>query len=139
MKKFTGLEYLKIDIANCYGLDKSTWIDRLVWVEVHMDMLEECVADAAEPLLMAKAVTALRKTQTGEPCGHNMFLDATASGLQIMACLSGCKQTARRVNLIDTGNREDVYTAVATEMNPYLADDNQVGRGVEACHGSLLQ
>jgi len=45
------------------------------------------------------------------------MLDATASGLQIMAALSGCKRTAAHVNMIPTGQREDVYTHMVNEMN----------------------
>ena len=39
------------------------------------------------------------------------------SGYQVMACLSGCRKTASAVNLINTGNREDLYTYVANHMN----------------------
>ncbi len=90
MKQLTGLDYIHIDIANAYGLDKSSWTDRLLFVAVHEDELESLVEDATEPMLMLKAIMALRDVQAGKPTGHNIFLDATASGLQIMACLSGC-------------------------------------------------
>jgi DNA-directed RNA polymerase len=46
-----------------------------------------------------------------------MGLDATASGIQIMGALSGCHNTARAVNLIDTGIRQDFYGTVADSMN----------------------
>ena len=128
MNKYNGLEMLKIDIANGYGLDKQNWVDRLLWVELHADNLEEFIPEAAEPLLMAKAVYALRRVQAGKATGHNMFLDATASGLQIMACLSGCKETAKHVNLINTGNREDVYIEVTGIMNEELAGEGIVSR-----------
>jgi DNA-directed RNA polymerase len=128
MKQFTGLDYLKIDIANTFGLDKESWLDRLLWAEFHEEHFESLIEDASEPLLMTKAVMALRATQRGEASGHNMFLDATASGLQIMAVLSGCKETARHVNLINTGNREDVYVEVANKMNVFLSEEEKVTR-----------
>ena len=128
MQQFNGLDMLKIDIANTFGLDKAEWMDRLVWVEMNLGNLEALVEDASEPLLMAKAVQALRDTEAGIPTGHNMFLDATASGLQIMACMTGCKTTAAQVNLIDTGERNDVYTAVMTSINAMLSDTEQVDR-----------
>ena len=49
-----------------------------------------------------------------------MSIDATASGLQIMSALSGCKDTARVCNMINTGNREDVYQMIADKMNVRL-------------------
>jgi len=127
---FNGLDMLRIDIANCFGLDKVSWIDRLMWFHEHHNELENLVENADESLLYLKAVKALRKTEAGEPSGHIMFLDATASGLQIMAALSGCKKTARHVNLINTGHREDVYQEVAVAMNQLLAPKHHVIRSL---------
>ena len=33
MMRFTGKQYLQIDIASNYGLDKETWEHRLNWFE----------------------------------------------------------------------------------------------------------
>jgi len=128
MSQFNGLEMLNIDIANCYGLDKTSWIDRLMWTQIHEPELEAFAEEANDSMLYLKAVKALRATQAGEKSGHVMFLDATASGLQIMAVLSGCLKTARHVNLINTGRREDVYTEVASEMSLLLDPSEQVIR-----------
>lgn len=118
--KFSGKEMLLIDIANCYGKDHETWDHRLLWAYNHYDQFEELIHEANQKLLYEKAVYALREADNGFGIGHNMFMDATASGLQIMAVLSGCKKTARHVNLINTGEREDVYTHVSKEMNELL-------------------
>lgn len=128
MSKFNGLEMLCIDIANCYGLDKEDWITRLLWVEEHQDELENISENASEPLLYVKAVKAYRKTMRGEKSGHIMFLDATASGLQVMACLSGCHKTASAVNLVNTGKREDVYLYAVNHMNQRLDPEDHVNR-----------
>jgi len=117
MQQFTGTQYLKIDVANCYGWDKLTWQHRLDWVDACDATLEQRGADADSPILYRKAVRALRLVQRGEPTNHIMGLDATASGLQIMGALSGCITTAEAVNLINTGLREDVYDAIASHMN----------------------
>lgn len=130
MQEFTGLEMLKIDIANCFGKDKETWLDRLTWFHLHEAELGHIVEQAAEPMLYIKAVTAYNDTLAGQPSGHNMFLDATASGLQIMAALSGCKKTAKHVNLINTGKREDVYDEVMLGMNGELPLNEMVTRGI---------
>ncbi len=123
MQTFTGLEYLKIDIANCFGLDKKSWIDRLTWFEIHEPELNNIIEDAESPLLFLKAINVYEQTLDGHSTGHNMFLDATASGLQIMAVLSGCKKTAAHVNLINTGKREDVYIEAAKKMSKFLGNN----------------
>jgi DNA-directed RNA polymerase len=117
MMTFSGTEYLKIDIANCFGLDKETWNNRLDWVAANEPDLETLDGSADSPILYRKAVRALRTVQQGAPNNHIMGLDATASGLQIMGALSGCYNTAKAVNLVNTGRREDVYGAVAHYMN----------------------
>jgi len=48
--------------------------------------------------------------------------------LQILASLSGCHKTARAVNLINTGKREDVYSYVVEAMNSVLSDEDKVDR-----------
>lgn len=133
-KNLGGSAMLQIDIANCYGLDHETWIDRLLWAEWHEHSIlgyhssEQLIKEADEPLLMRKAILAYQAANDGIAIGHNMYMDATASGLQIMSCLSGCKKTAIAVNLIKTGKREDVYLHVANDMNAKLDEFNQVTR-----------
>jgi len=130
MQHFIGLEYLKIDIANAFGLDKESWDERLKWCEAMEGQFEgEGVLEQAdEPMLYLKAINALRKTEAGLPSGHAMMLDATASGLQIMAALSGCKKTAAHVNMLNTGQREDVYIHIVNEMNFHLPLHEHVNR-----------
>lgn len=117
MQTFTGTQYLKIDIANTFGLDRLKWIDRIHWFDNNEPDLEDFSYTAKYPILYRKAVRAMRTVQKGGLTNHIMGLDATASGLQIMAALSGCHSTARAVNLINTGDREDVYGAIADHMN----------------------
>ena len=38
MRKFTGMQYLMIDIANSYGLDKKPWEERIAWVTEHKEI-----------------------------------------------------------------------------------------------------
>jgi len=128
MQTFNGLTMLKIDIANCYGRDKSSWTERLLWTELHKKEFNDYIETAEEPMLYLKAVKAYEDTLKNIPSGHVMFLDATASGLQIMAALSGCKKTAKHVNMINTGHREDVYVEVFTAMNGMLEAGHKVDR-----------
>ena len=59
-----------------------------------------------------------------------MSLDATSSGLQLMAVLSGCRETAKWVNCIDPNKRYDLYTEVANMMNSKLPKDKYVKRKI---------
>lgn len=119
MRYFSGMDYLRIDIANCYGLDKQLWQERLDFVSKHERHLAD--ADKAEsPVLYQKAVRAYRRAQRKLPVNHLVGMDATASGLQLIAVLMGCQQTASAVNLVDTGKREDIYSLVAEEMSRIL-------------------
>jgi DNA-directed RNA polymerase len=143
MQTFTGTEYLKIDIANCFGLDRLTWNNRLHWVNNNYPDLPELSDNAKNPILFRKAVRALRLTEKGEPTNHIMGLDATASGLQIMAALSGCHVTASAVNLINTGKRECVYQTVADHMSTFdgISVDRDITKKpvMTAFYGSTAQ
>jgi len=65
----------------------------------------------------------------GKPVATNMFLDATASGIQIMAALSNCWETAQCVNLVGEG-REDIYDILAKRMNQHLEINDHVTRAL---------
>lgn len=116
MQKFTGLEYLLIDIANNYGLDKEPWDKRIEWVQNNMAQLESFKDKADSPCMYACAVDALRAVQRGEPIGYGISLDATASGTQWLAILTGDKKAAELCNVINTGSRVDGYTVVFKRM-----------------------
>lgn len=115
--EFTGTEYIKIDVANQFGLDRLSWKDRLHWVEDNRGSLLSLKATAENETGFEKAYRALECAEQGVTTNHIMGLDATASGIQIMAAMSGCFDSAKTVNLINTGNREDLYSSVANHMS----------------------
>lgn len=119
MQQFTGIEYIKIDIANQYGLDKLTWNKRIKAADSMLDSsnMDHFIESADEPLLMQKAVYAYYDAQVGEPTGFIMGLDATSSFLQIMSLMIGDPVGAKYSNLINTGKRMDFYSEVTTEIN----------------------
>jgi len=116
MQTFTGTEYLQIDIANQFGLDRLEWDKRIWWVKDNIGDLKDLDSTAKHPILFRKAYRALKEVIAGRSTNHLMGLDATASGIQIMAAMSGCHRAAKAVNLIDTGQREDLYDDVALNM-----------------------
>ena len=113
----TNLDNVKIAVANHAGHDKMTWDERVSWFDKQVIFDTESFD---EPILGAKALRAYDDARKGHKSGFVMSIDATASGLQIMSALSGCKETARVCNMINTGNREDVYQMIADKMNILL-------------------
>lgn len=133
MQTFTPIQYLMLDIASNFGLDKETWNDRLAWFEtVQEDILSHNIDDltkqAEEPALFFAGCKAFCKANKGESISYPISLDATASGAQILSVLIGCNKSASMCNVVDTGNREDLYTNVNTCMNTRLGTDNMVPR-----------
>ncbi len=123
MQTFTGIQYIKIDLANQFGLDRLNWDDRIWWVDDHRPDLDRLRDSAKHKVAFGKAMEALTRAEQGIPINHVMNLDATASGLQAMSAMSGCRDTAEAVNLVDTGNRECVYGSASKTMSSLLGID----------------
>lgn len=129
MQLFTAQEYLKIDVANAYGLDKDDWNDRLRWFNKNEPKLLEMIHEAEEPALFYAAAKAWEDVKLGNPTGHMISLDATSSGLQILAALVGDRKAARLCNVIDAGSRKDAYKVIYDEMLGEIGEDARIKRG----------
>lgn len=116
MQRFTPLQYLKIDIANSFGLDKENWDDRLAWFDKNEANLDLLLTQADEPAMFFAGVNAYNKALQGIPTGYPISLDATSSGLQILSLLTGCRKSAEMCNVLDVGKRMDAYTAIFQVM-----------------------
>lgn len=120
MQTFTGKEYLKIDIANSFGLDGKIWDERIKWFDDNEADLEKLTHQAKEPAQFMAGTFAWRDTQQGIPTGYMCGLDATASGIQILSVMSGCVQSASMCNLTNTGARQDAYNNTHLLMDKML-------------------
>lgn len=136
MQTFTGLEYLKIDIANNYGLDKKTWDYRLNWFEQNQHQLLNLVPDAKEPALYYAGVKALKEVLAGQPIGYMVSLDATSSGIQILAALTGDHKAAILCNLVDSNDRQDAYTLIYEYMLYHTNEVAKIGR--DQCKDAIM-
>lgn len=125
MDLFTPKQYLMMDVANHFGLDKEDWSVRLAWFAKHVTHLEGMLPQAETPAQYFAAICAWRAVERGEPVGYAIALDATASGMQILACLTGDRKAAELCNVVNTGSRKDAYTEVYKKM---LAKVGQQGR-----------
>jgi len=134
----TPTEYLYIDLANHYGLDKLTFSKRIAWVKANRQWLRDWIEDAEEPELFTVCLNAIEQAERGEPITYCISLDATASGLQILSVLTGCRKTAELTNLIPNGERMDIYTYLHKQMNlPSLPRDKVKKAVMTAFYGSL--
>lgn len=116
MQTFTAREYLKIDIANNFGLDKKNWNERIQWFDENYSNLISLWDKASDPALYFASLKAWDELEREIPSGYPISLDATSSGFQLLACLTRDMAAAKLCNVINTGNREDAYTLVFDEM-----------------------
>ena len=143
MQTFTGLEYLKIDLANHLGKDKLNYAERIKFIDEksHEELCDLC-NELEEPALAKASYDAIQCAYYAIPSGYPISLDATASGTQLFAVLTGCETTARQCNVIDTGRREDAYTNVYTEFCARVDSDTLVNKSdfkqavMTYCYGS---
>ncbi|MEA2037071.1 MAG: DNA-directed RNA polymerase [Nanoarchaeota archaeon] len=119
----TNIDNLYIAIAGHAGKDKLTWTERIKWAKSITDF---STVEWEEPILGRKAVRALNDALQSKKSGYMMSADATSSGIQIMAALSGCLDTAKFTNMIDPTTRVDVYSEMVKAMNDKL--DTKVNR-----------
>ena len=127
MRKYSPLDYIKIDIANHFGKDKEQFEDRIEWVNENSPILELYAEQAADPYRYVAAVAAYRDAQKDIPIGYLVGMDACSSGPQILAVLSGCKITAESTGLIGD-RRVDLYSKCTDVMNSYLTADVSIPR-----------
>lgn len=128
LQEFTGKDYLKIDIANNFGLDKKLWDERIEWFNQNENQLDSLIKQAEEPALYFAGVQAWKKTTQGKATGYPISLDATCSGIQILAALTGDRKAASLCNVIDTGKREDAYTSIYDFMCEKIGDSSKIER-----------
>ena len=118
--------WLAFHVATCYGLDKATMSDRLEWVHNNITLISRIATDpidclpewevAEEPWQFLAScheyyhcVVLADKQFTSLP----IAVDATCSGLQILAGLARDKSTAKLVNVLPGDKPQDAYKVVA--------------------------
>lgn len=114
----SGLKYLQIDIANCYGLDKKSYQERIDYVANNTnDKLVAESANADSPYEYRNAVEQYERACMGYPVEHITYLDCTNQALQLYAVLTSCKDTAYLCNISSGDELTDAYGELANAMN----------------------
>ena len=140
-----GLWWLKVHLANVYGYDKASFVERLQFTEAHLPDIRDSVErplggsrwwlTAEDPWQCLAACKEL-KTALDLPdptkyiCKLAIHQDGTCNGLQHYAALGGDIAGAQQVNL-EPGNRpSDIYTGVAELVKASIAKDAFKGNGL---------
>ena len=130
--------WLRFQVATCYGLDKETLNDRLAWTYENEWLIERVATDpignlpdwegAEEPFQFLAAceefyacVIKRDRISTGLP----IAIDATCSGMQILAGLAKDKSTAELVNVTKSDKPQDAYKVVAELAKPQCPEPIQ--------------
>jgi DNA-directed RNA polymerase len=128
-------QWLAFQVATTYGLDKATMEDRQIWVKDNLSLISRVASDplgqlsdwegADEPWQFLVAceeynacVIECSRSWTSLP----VAVDATCSGLQILAGLARDQSTARYVNVLNGEKPQDAYKAVADSARTRLPD-----------------
>ena len=131
-----GMDWIKFQLATTYGLDKATMQERLEWVEkaenrelVHRVWSDPIgnIADwenADEPWLFLAACVEWYELHYEHRFHTHLpvAVDATCSGLQILAGLSKDASTARMVNVIGSNKPQDAYATIASHSMDAIPD-----------------
>ena len=128
-------DWLAFQVATTYGLDKAPIQERLQWTRDNHDLIESIALDpdgylhewevADEPWTFLAAcdeyfhcVIQCDRNHTSLP----VAVDATCSGLQILAGLARDASTAALVNVLPSEVPQDAYKVVAEQAKPHVPE-----------------
>ena len=120
MERFSGKDWIKIDIANAYGKDKLTWKERLEWFENNKNNLSNFEPD--EPARAYAGIKALDQVERNEPIGFMVALDATSSFAQMQGLLLGERMACYLSNVIGSEKRQDLYTYLYKKLTDKIVN-----------------
>lgn len=124
--------WLLIHAANCYGVDKLPYDQRVEWSKDNLKMMGKVASDpiacpdwrkAEKPFQFLAACFALFDPEIGARLPYQA--DGTCNGLQQYAALGRDAEAAPLVNLVDTAMPGDVYTAVLDKVIPVVRADSR--------------
>ena len=128
-------QWLAFQVATTYGWDKAPMAERLSWVAENEDLITRIAKDpianlsewegADEPFTFLAAcdeyyhcVINCDRHYTNLP----IAVDATCSGLQILAGLARDASTAKLVNVLPSDRPQDAYMVIAEQARPNVPE-----------------
>lgn len=139
-----GLEWLKVQLANVYGVDKAPILERIQFATDH---IEEAIKSAEDPLEYKWWTKAEKPWQALSVCFElaeayklpdptkfvsylPVHQDGTCNGLQHYAALGGDIEGANQVNLNPSDRPQDVYTFVSKLVQNRVNTDAEKGHDI---------
>ncbi|RUP43745.1 mitochondrial rna polymerase [Jimgerdemannia flammicorona] len=137
-----GLRWMKIHIANLYGFDKGSFLEREQFATENMENIHDSVDNplggkrwwlgAEDPWqCLATCFEISAAYRSGKPEEYESRLpvhqDGTCNGLQHYAALGGDLAGAQAVNLAPGDRPADVYTGVADRVSKLIEQDAEIG------------
>lgn len=120
--------WLKVHLANVFGIDKVSFAKRVKWVEDNHEKLVACAVNPYDNLFWTEADGGNNPWQALAACfeyaGYTVDgedyvshlpvgMDGSCSGLQHYSAMLRDSEGARQVNLVPCEKPGDIYTAVA--------------------------
>jgi DNA-directed RNA polymerase, mitochondrial len=132
-----GARWLKIHGANCFGIDKVSFDDRVAWVDEHQEAILESAANpldgsrfwtkADEPfefLAFCFAYQGYHKEGLDYVCHLPICIDGSCNGLQHLSMM--LKDPAgTKVNLVEREIPGDIYEDAAFLVNQMVHEDKE--------------
>ena len=128
-------QWLAFQVATCYGRDKDTWDERQAWVMENLTLISSVAQDpirfrpdwekAEEPwqfLAACEEYYSCVMIRSRKFTTLAIAIDATCSGLQILAALALDKSTATLVNVVPSDRPQDAYKTVADYSKPNVPE-----------------
>lgn len=140
-----GLRWLKIHLANVYGMDKAPLDEREKFVNDNMDHV---LASARDPVhgprwwtkadkpwqVLAVCFELNEAYKLDDPTKYVSYIpvhqDGTCNGLQHYAALGGDVEGAKQVNLVPAERPQDVYRFVSRLVEKRLDNEAQAGNEI---------
>jgi DNA-directed RNA polymerase len=124
-----GLKWLMIHAANCFGIDKVSFAERVDWVSQNLrkiravaaaPMTERWWTEADQPFQFLAACFELADIEVGADTRNHLSrlpvtVDGSCNGIQHLSALSLDASAGAEVNLIPLDKPADIYARVAAE------------------------
>lgn len=127
--------WLAIHGANCWGMDKHVFNERLEWIEQNTSMIVGCGNDPIgnkqwteadcpfQFLAFCFEWAGVQKHGTNFVTHLPVQIDGSNNGLQILSLLSRDEITGTATNCTADANLHDIYAEVASELKTLLEND----------------
>jgi DNA-directed RNA polymerase len=124
--------YLAVHGANCFGYDKASLDDRVQWVVDHEQEIMAVAADPTGHMWWAEADepwcflafcfewAALKEQGYGFVSHLPVAMDASCSGIQHFSAMLRDPVGGAAVNLVPSGEKQDIYQQVADRVTAHL-------------------